>query len=353
MTLKQFEVIVFPIVSLVFGLLVALAIAGLLGESPLYVLEVMLLGAIGSVDQLGYSLFYATPLLLTGLSVAWSFRAGLFNIGAEGQMAIGGLALAAVGILAPTLPSLVAMPLALACAFLCGGAWGAIAGWMKARRGCHEVLSTILLNFIAYGISSYVILSILKNPESQVPETAVVGSGFQIPAINFLGGRSPLNWSFGLAVAGLILYGLIFKRTRLGFYQRIAGSAPELGRRAGISMDRQVVLAMFISGGIAALAAISPVLGHAHKTIEGFTGGAGFVGVAVALLGRNSPVGIFFSAILFGALSKGAQALDLDTEFVSRDLAIVIQGLIVLAVASQAGLLSLWVKLRQGEQGAA
>ncbi len=331
-----------PLLALIFGFMVALGVAGLLGESPIHVFNVMLSGALGSPTQIGYSLYYASPLLLTGLAVAWAFRAGLFNIGAEGQMSLGGVAMAAVGILFPSLPWFVALPLAALAAFFAGGIWGALAGWIKAKRGCHEVLSTILLNFIAYGLSSFFILSVLKNPESQVPETAVVGGGYQIPSMSFIGGMSPLNWSFVFALILVFVYGFIFSKTRLGFYQKMAGGAPEVGRRAGISMDRQTIIAMFVSGGLAGLAALSPVLGFAMKTREGFTANAGFVGIAVALLGRNSPLGIVLAALLFGILTKGALDLDLDTDKVSRDLATVIQALIVLAVASHVGISS-WI----------
>ncbi len=339
-----------PILALFIGLSASLIIAAVVGESPLKVLEILLSGALGSATKIGYSLFYATPLLLTGLSVAWAFRAGLFNIGAEGQMTLGGVAMAIVGISFPDLPWIVALPLALFAAFATGGTWGAIAGWIKAKRGCHEVLTTILLNFIAYGLASFLILSVFKNPESQVPETAMVGAGYQIPALsgslgNLIGGTSPLNLSLGFSLLMVAVYGFIFKRTRLGFYQKIAGGAPEVGRFAGVRIDQQTILAMFISGGIAGLAAVSPVLGFAYKTREGFTGNVGFVGIAVALLGRNSPSGIVFAALLFGVLTKGALDLDLDTKYVSRDLATVIQAFIVLAVASQAGLSSLWASL--------
>jgi simple sugar transport system permease protein len=342
----KLQALMVPLVSLVIGFGAATAIAALLGESPIKVMTVLARGSFGTPTDFGYSLFYATPLLLTGLSVSWAFRAGLFNIGAEGQMALGGVAMAAVGIMFAQAPWFVALPLALIAGFLVGGLWGAIAGWIKAWRGCHEVLSTILLNFIAYGLSSFLILSVFKNPESQVPETAIVGSGYQIPQMNGIGGTSPLNWSFVFAFALVLIYGFIFSRTRFGFYQRMAGGAPETGKRAGINMNRQTVLAMFFSGGIAGLAGMSPVLGFAMKTREGFTSGAGFVGVAVALLGRNSSIGIICSALLFGFLSKGALDLDLDTDHVSRDLATVIQAFIILAVASQPGLLALWRKVR-------
>jgi simple sugar transport system permease protein len=339
-----------PVLALCIGLSSSLVIAAIVGESPFKILEILLSGALGSATKIGYSLFYATPLLLTGLSVAWAFRAGLFNIGADGQMTLGGVAMSIVGICLPDLPWFVAIPLALVVAFATGGAWGAIAGWIKAKRGCHEVLTTILLNFIAYGIAGFLILSVFKNPESQVPETAVIGSGYQIPSLGgslgaVIGGTSPLNLSLGFSLLMVAAYGFIFKRTRLGFYQKIAGGAAEVGELAGIRVDHQTILAMFISGGIAGLAAISPVLGFAFKTREGFAGNVGFVGIAVALLGRNSPMGIVLAALLFGVLTKGALDLDLDTKYVSRDLATVIQAFIVLAVASQAGLSSVWSSL--------
>ena len=334
-------------VALVFGLTTSLILAWILGENPVHVLYVLVNGAFGSPTDIGYSLFYATPLMLTGLSVAWAFRAGLFNIGAEGQMALGGVALAATGILLPDLPIYFALPAAFFAAFMTGGIWGATAGWIKAKRGCHEVLSTILLNFIAYGLSSFLILQVFKNPSSQVPETSAVGPGYQIAGLSaWIAGTSPLNWTLVFALAMTLLYGFIMKSTLLGFHQRMAGSAPEAGRRAGINMDAQIILAMFISGGLAGLAATGPVLGFAMKTREGFTSNAGFMGIAVALLGRSTPVGIVLSALLFGALTKGSLDLDMDTQFVSRDLATVIQAMIVLAVASQAGLLNLWDRYR-------
>jgi len=343
----DWEKLLLPALALLFGLGAALVLASVLGENPFHVLVVLLRGSMGTPTDFGYSLFYATPLMFTGLSVAWAFRAGLFNIGAEGQMSLGGVTLAACGILFSSLPPVVAWPVALVLTFLVGGLWGALAGVIKAKRGCHEVLTTILLNFVAFGISGFFILSVLKNPNSQVPETAPVGPGFEIPALPaWIGGSSPANWSVVFAVVLILLYGFVMQRTRLGFHQRMAGSAAEVGRRAGLNMDRQIILAMFISGGFAACAALSPVLGFMLKAREGFTAGAGFMGVAVALLGRNSPLGIILSALLFGFLTKGALDLDLDTQYVSRDLAVVIQALVVAAVASHVGLARLFQRWR-------
>jgi general nucleoside transport system permease protein len=330
-----------PSLALIIGVGISLLLASLVGENPLTVLSVLVNGAVGSPTQIGYSLFYATPLIFTGLSVAWAFQAGLFNIGAEGQMALGGLAIAAVGSSFPNLPSLVAIPLALSAAFLAGGFWAAIAGWMKVKRGCHEVLTTIMLNFIAFGLVSFFVLSVLHDPESQVPETAPVGAGYQLSQLSLVGGTSPLSTALLFAIVAAIIYSFVFRKTRAGFTQKLVGGAPEVAKRAGVNVDREVIKAMFISGGIAGLAGIGLILGFSHKTREGFTAGLGFVGIAVALLGRNGALGVVLAAILFGALTKGSLDLDLDTEFVTRDLAVVIQALIVLCVASHKGLFDL------------
>lgn len=337
--------LIFSVGAFLLGLFLALMVAALLGDRPLAVLEVMIDSALGSPTQIGYSLYYATPLLLTGLSVAWAGRAGLFNIGAEGQMTIGGVVMAWVGVAFPTLPSPIAIPLALIAGFCAGGLWGALAGWMKAKRGCHEVLATILLNFVAYGLAAYLIVGVLKNPASQSPETSPIGDGFKIAQLGL--GTSPANAAFVLALVMLITYVFVFARTRLGFHQRLAGGAPLAGRLGGVKMDRQIIVALFFSGGLAALAAAAPVLGFAHKAREGFAGGAGFVGIAVALLGRGRPFGLLFSALLFGVLIKGSLDLDIDTDYVSRDLSTVIQALIVITVASQPGWMALADKLKR------
>ena len=334
-----------PVLALVFGITLALIIAALAGENPLHVLSVLFQGAFGSPTQFGYALFYATPLIFTGLSVAWAFQAGLFNIGAEGQMALGGLAMAIVGIYLPDLPAVVAVPLALLAAFITGGIWAGLAGWMKAKRGCHEVLTTILLNFIAYGLMSFFVLSVFQDPNSQVPETSPIGEGYRLSQLSFIGGSSPLSTAliFGFVIA--TLYSFLFRKTKIGFHQKLVGGAPEVARRSGIAVDREVMKAMFISGGLAGLAGMPLIMGFAHKAREGFTVGMGFVGIAVALLGRNSALGVVLSALLFGALTKGSLDLDLDTEYITRDLAVVIQAFIVICVASHKGIFDLMKKL--------
>lgn len=324
------------LLSISAALISAFIVALLAGESPLTVFGILAQGSFGSMTNLGYTLYYATPLIFTGLSVAWALRAGLFNIGAEGQLTLAGVALAYVGSLA--LPGFVAIPLALLTAIVVGGLWAFLAGVLRAYRGVHEVLATILLNFVAFGITSFFISIVLRNPESQVPETKLIGESFWLPELNWGGGGSPLNVSFFIALAAAVLYGYLDSKSRLGFRQRLVGEAQGLARQTGTRVNFHLVLAISISGAFAGLASINEVMGYMHKTKEGFGSGAGFVGIAVALMGRGKWYGIILASILFGAIHKGSLDLDIDTEKMSRDFAAVLQGLIILFVAAEAGI---------------
>lgn len=332
-------------VSIFIAVLLTSILTFALGENPLNVAEVLIRGSLGTATAFGYTLYYATPLIFTGLAVSWALKAGLFNIGAEGQMTMGGIAMAAVGIWASALPSTIAWPLAILSGFVAGALWGAIVAWLKIRRGVHEVLGSILFNFISYGLAGFLILDVLRNHETQNPETLPVGEGFHLQALSDLigvGGSSPLNTAFFLALMMAIAVDVILQRTLFGLRIRWTGGAPEFAKRTGISISATTLQAFAISGGIAGLAGASAVLGYMHKAREGFAAGAGFVGIAVALLGGARAWGVVAAAILFGALQKGSLDLDLDTENISRDLAVVVQALIVLAVASRGALTEVW-----------
>ena len=323
------------VAAVAIGLGLALFLTGLLGESPLNVAGILINGAVGSPTSFGYSLFYATPLIFTGLSVAWALKAGLFNIGAEGQMTVGGIAMAAVGIFLSDAPAFIAWSLALAAGFVAGAFWGYLVGWLKVRRGVHEVLGSILMNFVSYGIAGLFILNIFRNAKSANPETVELGRGFELAVLDWIGGTSPLNIAFIFALVFAALVDFVFRRTEIGLRLRWVGGAPEFARRSGIDISSESVRAMAISGGLAGLAGASVILGYMHKAREGFSSGAGFVGIAVALLGRANAWGIVAAALLFGSLQKGSLDLDIDTEKISRDLAVVIQALIVIAVAAR------------------
>lgn len=324
-----------PVMAVLIGLALSLLLVLALGESPLLVAQVLANGAVGSPTSFGYSLFYATPLIFTGLSVWWSLRAGLFNIGAEGQMTVGGVAMAIVGIVFSQLPSWVAWPLAAVAGFGAGAFWGYIVAWFKVHRQTHEVLTSILLNFVSYGVAGVLILNVFRNPEVQTPETLEAGVGFWLPEMNSIGGSSPLNVAFIFAVLSVLVVDVVMQKSVFGLRTRWVGGAADFARRAGVVPARQTMLALVISGGLAGLAGGSMILGYAHKAREGFSSGAGFVGIAVALLAGRRAIGVLLAALLFGALQKGALDLDLDTEKISRDLAVVIQALVVLAVATK------------------
>jgi simple sugar transport system permease protein len=334
--------IVQPLLAVALGLAAGLAVTWIAGENPWHVFCIICRGAFGSADSIGMTLFYATPLIFTGLSVAIAFHAGLFNIGAEGQLTLGALAAAAIGAIWPSCPIILAPLFAGLCAIAAGAAWGAIPGWLKARRGSHEVINTIMLNFIAVGISSYVALHLLRNPDSQNPETRTIGRSYLIHQFSLFN-PAPVSLALPLAIACAGLIWVLLWRTPLGFEIRAVGQSEPSARAAGIDAARIKIIAMSLAGGLAGLVGIAEVLGNSARFKVGFSPEYGFIGIAVALLGRNQPLTIVGSAILFGALHKGAQDLDIDTEHVTREVALILQALIIISVSAE----GLWTWTRK------
>jgi len=322
-----------PVAAVTLGLLIGASVTVLAGENPLHVLRLIFSSAFGSRYDLGMTLFYATPLMFTGLSVAAAFHGGLFNIGAEGQLTLGALAAAVAGIVFPDLTAPWGILLAIAAAVVTGAFWGAIPGWLKAVRGSHEVITTIMLNAVAAGLAGWVTLYMVRNTESQNPETMAVGPGFLFTKFGAFDG-APLTVAIAMAVLSSVALSFFLRRTRPGFELRAVGTSEPAAATAGISVKRMQVFAMALAGGIAGLAGIGDVLGAAGKFKMGFSADYGFVGIAVALLARNNPLAIIFSAFLFGALHKGAADLDFETENVTRDLAVVLQACVILTVCA-------------------
>jgi general nucleoside transport system permease protein len=323
------------------GLSLGLMVTWLAGETPWHVAKILTHSAFGSTYDFGMTLFYATPLIFTGLSVAVAFHAGLFNIGAEGQLTVGALAAAAVGALFPGVPGGLAPVLATAGATLAGGFWGGIPGWLRARRGSHEVINTIMLNFIGAGVASYVVMHWLKNPESQNPESKPIGPGYVVAQFQIFGG-APVGPALLVALAAALLVWFLLWRTALGFEIRAVGQSECAAQAAGIDVGKIRILAMALAGALAALVSVPEILGNAGKFRLGFSPEYGFIGIAVALLGRNSPVGVVAAALLFGALHKGTADLDLETEHVTREVSLVLQALVILSVSAD----GLWAWLR-------
>jgi simple sugar transport system permease protein len=332
-----------PVLAVLVGLGLGLGFTWIAGENPWCVVQILGKSAFGSGYDFGMTLFYTTPLIFTGLAVAVAFQAGLFNIGAEGQLTLGALAAAAVGALFRRLPWPVAPLLAGLAALLTGSVWGAIPGWLRAKRGSHEVINTIMLNFIAAGLASYVTLYLLKNPDTQNPETRAIGRGFLIHQFGMFGG-APVSTALPLAIMAAVLVWILLWQTAIGYEMRAVGQNESAARVAGIDASKIRILAMAMAGGLAGLVGVGEVLGNAGKFRLGFSPEYGFIGIAVALLGRNQPVGVVAAALLFGALHKGTANLDLETEHVTRDVSLILQALIILSVSAE-GLWS-WMKRR-------
>jgi simple sugar transport system permease protein len=328
---------VLPLLNLVAAFLVSGVIVLLLGENPLEAVRLLVFGAFGYAEAIGYTLFYATSFIFTGLAVALAFHCGLFNIGGEGQAYVGGLGVALVGLHLGWLPWPVVVPLAILAAAACGGFWAFIPGWLQARRGSHVVITTIMFNFIASALMTYLLVNVLIAPGQQIPETATLPQSAWLPQMHELVGsfgveiaRSPLNLSLVFALLCCVLFWLFVWQTRYGYALRVVGQNETAAVYGGISPARQIMLAMTISGALAGFVALNMIMGAQHRLTLDFTGGFGFVGIAVALMGRNHPVGIILASLLFGALYQGGSELSFDMPALSRDIVVVIQGLVIL-----------------------
>lgn len=337
-----------PLLSVVLGLSLGLLVTAIAGESPMNVLRILSKSAFGSFYDFGMTLFYATPLIFTGLSVALAFQCGLFNIGAEGQLTMGALAAAAVGILFPNVPWPIAPAFAILAAFAGGAAWGAIPGWLKARRGSHEVINTIMLNFVAAGLASYVTLYLLRNTETQNPETLAIGPGYMISHLKMFG-DAPVSTALFVAFAAAIAVWVFLWKMVPGFELRAVGESESAARAAGIDSARSRILAMTLAGGLAGLVGVAEVLGNSYRFRLGFSPDYGFIGIAVALLGRSRPLGVVAAALLFGALHKGTADLDFETEHVTREISLVLQALVILSVSAD----GLWDRLKKSRSAKA
>jgi ABC-type uncharacterized transport system permease subunit len=276
----------------------------------------------------------ACPLVFTGLSVALGFRAGLFNIGGEGQVIAGGLAAGYVGFSLHGLPGFVELPLALLAGFVGGALWGFVPGLLKARTGAHEVISTIMLNYVAIYLTYYFLnTTLFQRPGRSDPISRVVDSGAMLPSLAGISLR--LHAGVILAVIAAVAVYFLLWRTVFGFEFRAVGSNPDAARAAGISVGRVVVLAMSLAGGLAGLAGANVILGVQFSLTPGFSSQIGFDGITVALLGRGNPAGVVAAALLFGGLRAGSVAMQASTS-TPVDLVQVIEALVILFVAAPA-----------------
>ncbi|MBD3678652.1 MAG: ABC transporter permease [Rhodobacteraceae bacterium] len=358
---KWADVALIPLINLLLALIFSGLVVLYIGESPFEAMTIMVRGAVGSAYGWGYTLYYATNFIFTGLCVAVAFHARMFNIGGEGQAAIGGLGVALVALSVDWPHWALALPAAVIGGAVFGAAWAAIPGYLQARRGSHIVITTIMFNFIASALLVYLLVNVLKVPGSMAPETARFPEGARLPSAYdiapWLGFRksAPLNIAFLLAVLCCVLVWLLIWRTRLGYEIRAYGHSEPAAVYAGIPPFKIIMVAMLVSGGLAGLMGINAVMGEAERLVIDNVQGAGFVGIAVALMGRSHPFGVFIAAILFGALYQGGAELEFEMPAVSREMILVIQALVILFTGALDNMIRMPVErlfLKFGKRGA-
>lgn len=328
-----------PILAVFTSVIVGGIVIALAGGNPFDAYLGLAEGSFGSLKALSETTVWATPYIFAGLAVGLAFKGGLFNIGAEGQLALGAVAAAWTGYALPgllgvTFPAIIHIPLTILAGIIAGAVWGGIPGWLKARFGGHEVINTIMMNYIALNITSYLLNGPMKdpNPLNVVARTPRIAPSAQIPTI-FSGYR--FHWGFILAlVVAFIIWWLLWKTT-LGFEIRTAGANPDAGRYAGINVPRTIIITMVISGILAGLAGTIEVTGLNFRHELGFSIGYGFDAIAIALLGKCHPAGIVLGALLFGGMRNGATRMQFLTQ-IPVDVISVIQALILLFVAADA-----------------
>jgi simple sugar transport system permease protein len=345
------DLLVVPLLNLALALLVAGLVVLAAGFQPGQVLALLVKGAFGSQAGIAYTLYYTTTFVFTGLAVAVAFHGGLFNIGGEGQAMVGGLGVGLAALAwSAHLPGWAMVPVMVAAATLFGMAWAAVPAALQAWRGSHVVITTIMFNFIASALLSYLLVHVLKDPGNMTPESRAFAESARVPGMHEVLGalgigwpRTPLNATLGLAVMAAVGVHLLLRHTRAGYALRAVGFSPEAARYAGMAPRRVVLGSMALSGALAGLVGVNEIAGVHGRLLLDFVAGAGFAGIAVSLIGRNHPVGIVLASLLFGALYQGGAELAFEIPGFSRDMVFMLQGLIVLFAGAMAQVSAAWL----------
>ena len=327
-----------PFINIMLAFFVSGLVILAIGENPIEAAGYLIYGAFGYDEGIGYTLYYATNFIFTGLAVSVAFKAGLFNIGGEGQAYIGGLGVGLICLwLDSSMPFYVIAPLAIIGAAVFGAAWAFIPAYLQARRGSHIVITTIMFNFIASSLMVYLLVNWLKADGGMSTNSRTFAENAWMPYLHTLLtplgidiGDSPLNGAFILALVSCVfVWGLVW-HTRWGYQLRTLGTSPTAGLYAGINTAKVTIWVMLISGGLAGFVGINEIMGVNHSLLLNFTAGYGFAGIAVSLMGRNHPFGVVLAAILFGALYQGGAELAFELPTITPEIVVVIQGLVIL-----------------------
>ena len=328
-----------PFLAILTAVVVGGVIIAFVGGNPILAYRGLIEGSFGSTKALSETAVWATPYIFAGLAVALAFKGGLFNIGAEGQLAVGAVASSLIGYALPEwlgydLPAIIHLPLAVLFGVLMGGLWAAIVGWLTAYTGGHEVINTIMMNYIALNTTSFLLNGVMKDrsPTNVIARTPLIADSARIPPI-FDGLR--VHWGFILAL--LVAFGIwwLLNKTTVGFQIRTVGLNPDAAKYAGINVKRIIILTMALSGMLAGLAGTIEVTGLNYRHELGFSIGYGYDAIAIALLGKSHPLGVVLSAFLFAAMRNGATRMQFLTQM-PVDLISMIQAFILLFVAADA-----------------
>lgn len=339
------------------AILTAVVLGGIIivsvGGNPILAYAGLIQGSFGSAKALSETSVWATPYIFAGLAVALAFKGGLFNIGAEGQLALGAVATALIGYALPEwlgfdLPTIIHLPLAIIVGMAAGALWAGIVGFLKAYTGGHEVINTIMMNYIALNTISFLLNGPMKdrNPDNVIARTPLIAESARMPII-FEGLR--VHWGFVLALLAAFLVWWMLSKSTLGFEIRTVGLNPDAAKYSGVNVKRIIILTMALSGMLAGLAGALEVTGLNYRHELGFSIGYGFDAIAIALLGKSHPLGVVLAAILFAAMRNGATRMQFLTQL-PIDLISMLQALILLFVAADAIIRYIYRIRVQGER---
>jgi ABC-type uncharacterized transport system permease subunit len=333
------EAVLIPFLAILTAVIIGGIIIWFVGGDPILAYKGLIQGSMGSTKALSETAVWATPYIFAGLAVALAFKGGLFNIGAEGQLAVGAVFSALIGYALPewlgfSLPGYIHLPLAIIVGMLTGGIWAGIVGALKAYTGGHEVINTIMMNYIALNTTSYLLNGVMKDrsPTNVIARTPLIAESARMPAI-FDGLR--VHWGFVLALLVAFFIWWLLNKTTLGFEIRTVGLNPDAAKYAGINVKRTIILTMLFSGMLAGLAGAIEVTGLNYRHELGFSIGYGYDAIAIALLGKSHPLGVVLASFLFAAMRNGATRMQFLTQL-PVDLISMIQALILLFVAADA-----------------
>ena len=335
------DAILLPIINLALAFAVSGLVVLAIGQNPIAALQALVGGAFGNGYNFGYTLYYSTNFIFTGLAVAVAAHAGLFNIGGNGQAYVAGLGVIAVALPMQSMPWWLTFPVAILAAAAMGGLWGFIPGWLQAKRGSHVVITTIMFNFIASALMVYMVVNVLKPPGQMSPESAMIAAEGRMPKLGtFIPWlrNTDVNFTLLFGIVCLVAVYILIWHTRFGYAMRTLGQNPTASRYAGMSNSRIIMIVMTLSGALAGMVAVNQVVGVQYRLVLDYVADAGFVGIAVALMGRNHPIGIALAALLFGALYQGGNELQYVIPGLSKEMVVVIQALVILFTGAMEGM---------------